>query len=74
MGNRPVPMSKDGLLATLYDILQGVDSGDTLEGSIEFLLPHPPGDPEDADFMVRASYRIGNTLGQGGVRMVGEIE
>lgn len=64
-------MSKGDLVAHLTTILDGVKTGDTLEGSIEFLLPFPPaGDPEDADFMVRGSYRIGNRMGQGGVRLI----
>lgn len=69
----PAPCTKDELVGALTEILEGVRTGDTLEGSIEFLLPYPPaGDPEDADFMVMASYRVGNRLGQGGLRMVGE--
>lgn len=28
----------------------------------------------DGDFQVRASYRIGNLMGQGGVRMIGEMQ
>lgn len=72
---KPVPISKDELLGMLDEIRQGVESGDTLEGSFEFTLPFPPaGDPEDAEFMARASYRIGNLMGQGGVRMLGELD
>lgn len=102
---RPALMTKDGLIGVLEDMLARVRADDSLEGSIEYLLPFPdpceecggrgyvqkarhPGeanppcpvcngtgmgpDPE-GDFMVRASYRIGNLEGQGGVRMIGEM-
>lgn len=73
-GNSAKPLSKDELVSVLEDILRGVKKDDTLEGSIEFLLPYPPaGDPEDADFMVRASYRVGNSMGQGSVRLIGGV-
>lgn len=77
--NLPVGIEKAGLLAILDNIRAGVESGDTLEGSIEFLQPYPPNDQDDEtalpqpDFMVMASYRIGNTMGQGGLRMIGEM-
>jgi hypothetical protein len=31
-------------------------------------------DGPDTNFRVRASYRIGNSQGQGGMRMIGKIE
>jgi hypothetical protein len=65
-------MSKEDLLGMLREIVAGVESGDTLEGSIEFLLPYE-GDPQDADFMVQASYRVGNRMGQGSIRMFGDM-
>lgn len=68
---KPVPMDKEVLVATLEDMRHGVAINDTLEGSIQFLLPYE-GDPEGADFMVMASYRIGNSMGQGGVRLIGD--
>lgn len=69
----PVPMDKDGLIFILEDMLERVKEGDSFEGFLNYLMPYPPaGDPEDADFMVEARYRIGNTMGQGGMRMVGE--
>lgn len=70
--NRPVPMSQPELVALLEDILERVKASDSLEGSIEWALPDEGG-PEDAYAMVRASYRVGNTAGQGGMRMVGEM-
>lgn len=69
--NMPVPMSTDELLGVLESICRGVRSGDTAEGSIEFLQPYD-GDPPGADFMVMASYRQGNLHGQGMVRLIGK--
>lgn len=73
-GFYPVGVSKDELIAVLEDVLKHVKEGDSWEGFINYLIPFPPaGDPEDADFMLEARYRIGNTMGQGGMRMIGEM-
>jgi hypothetical protein len=72
----PVNMSHDSLVALLEDILAHVREHDSFEGSIEYLLPCPPAegepDPPAGSVDVRASYRIGNTMGQGSMRMVGQ--
>jgi hypothetical protein len=31
-----------------------------------------PGDPEGTDFRVEARYRVGNSMGQGGFRIIGD--
>jgi hypothetical protein len=67
----PIPMDAETLAAVLHDMAAHVEAGDSFEGSIEYLMP-APGDPE-CYAMVRASYRIGNTLGQGGVRLIGTL-
>lgn len=67
-------MTTDELVLVLRDMADRVANGDSLEGSVEYLMPEPLADPgidPDAHFAVRASYRIGNTQGQGGVRLVG---
>lgn len=63
-------MGKDELTRVLADMLTSVQRDDSFEGSIEYLTPTPEDPP--CDFMVRASYRIGNSMGQGGVRMIGD--
>jgi hypothetical protein len=68
-GNTPIPMNSEMLAAVLREMAALVEAGDSFEGSIEYLMP-APGDPE-CYAMVKASYRIGNTLGQGGVRIIG---
>jgi hypothetical protein len=69
----PVGQTKAELLHTLDDIRASVAADDSFEGFIEYLMPGPQGTNPDADFEVRASYRIGNSQGQGGVRMIGEM-
>lgn len=70
----PKGLSKAELLEVLGDMHDLVSIDDSFEGSIEYLIPDPEGPNADADFEVRASYRVGNRDGQGGVRMVGVIE
>lgn len=67
----PVNMSQESLLALLDDIRGRVAEGDSFEGSFQYLLPEDENAPAHS-FDVQASYRIGNTMGQGGMRMVGE--
>lgn len=72
--NMPIALTRDELATVLADMLKGVESGDTCEGSIQFLAPSPTmGEPIDADYMVMASYRTGNLNGQGGLRLLGTL-
>ena len=75
MRNMPVGMTKETLLALLDDIRHHVEAGDSMEGSIEYLMPYDEEMEiiEGADFSVRAAYRVGNLQGQGGMRMIGEM-
>lgn len=67
----PQPMSKSTLLLLIADMQEHIEADDSWEGWIEYLMPDNP--EEGVDFQVRASYRIGNLEGQGGMRMIGEI-
>lgn len=66
--NRPVPMSKDQFLAVLDDIRARVADGDSFKGSVQYAIPEEP--TTEVTFDVYASYRIGNSLGQGGFRLI----
>lgn len=66
-----VPMSKDQLIKVIGDMLAAIAKDDSFEGSIEYLMPYE-NDP-DCDFMVRGVYRVGNSMGQGGVRLIGKV-
>ena len=72
MTHQAMPMSKDGLLDLIDVIRNRVELNDSYEGILEYTMPGP-GDPEDAEFMVRARFRIGNLNGQGGMQIVGPI-
>lgn len=78
MANLPIFLSREELLEVLDDVRLRVERGDSWEGSLEYLLPwseelgDPETDPPDG-FRVRAAYRVGNLMGQGGMRMVGRI-
>ena len=69
---KPVILNRGQLIDVVTDILNGINSGDTLEGSVEFLM-NLDGDSEPR-WNVQASYRVGNLNGQGGLRLVGEVE
>lgn len=72
--NLPEPVSKQQLLDVLDDIRARVDANDSFEGSFEYLMPDPDDpDERDADFMLRAVWRVGNSMGQGGMRSVGRM-
>jgi hypothetical protein len=78
--NRPVYCTKDELLALLADIRAHIEADDSFEGNIEYTMPWSTevGDPEDdppgQGFRVRAGYRVGNRMGQGGFVLVGKVE
>lgn len=65
---RRVGMSLPAMLQLLDDIRQRVADGDSFEGFLEYLMPEKPS--ETRVFDVRAGYRIGNSMGQGGFRVV----
>lgn len=79
--NRPVPMSRDELLAVLDDIRARIAAGDSFEGYLRYSIPveapvalevytYPNEPTPRADFDVCAGYRVGNSMGQGGFRLI----
>lgn len=71
-GLAPVVMGVEELVAVIEDILGRVGEGDSFEGHIEWMIPDDP-DAPPRSFEVRAAYRTGNTMGQGGMRMIGTL-
>lgn len=75
----PVHLTKEQFLAVLDDIRDLVVADDSFEGSLSYELPwntrcDPVNEDDPSDgFRVRASYRTGNSMGQGGMRMLGEM-
>jgi hypothetical protein len=79
-GNLPVGTTYAALASVLRGMADLVESGDSFEGSIEYLiptsedtLPPPVSDDEQPEVMVRAIFRIGNRDGQGGMRIYGTL-
>lgn len=73
----PAYMTKEQLIGVLDDMKALVAGDDSFEGSMSYEFPWSTenGDPVDdprGGFRVRASYRTGNSMGQGGMRMIGE--
>lgn len=64
------PMTQRDMEALFADLLTRVTAGDSWEGYINWLLPEE-GAPAGTVAMVHARYRVGNTAGQGGMRVIG---
>lgn len=68
---KPAFLTREALLALLDDIRARVAISDSWEGHLEYLIPDDDtGADCDADFAVRAGYRTGSTMGQGGYRLI----
>lgn len=68
MNNQPTVLSTQEFLDVLDDIRTRVESGDSWEGSLEYRFSDQSG--PGRDFEVCAAYRVGNTGGQGGMRII----
>lgn len=70
----PVKMSYTDLADLLSSMASLIRSGRSFDGFIEYQLPDPTETSTlTTEVMVRGSYRIGNSDGQGGVRIIGTI-
>jgi hypothetical protein len=61
-------MTTSEFLDVLDDIRGRVAEGDSFEGYVEYVIPEKPRD--GVTFDVRAGYRVGNSMGQGGFRLI----
>lgn len=66
---KPIKLSKDDLIATLKDIIGLIEADDSMEGSFEYTFGE---ECERGEFMVRAAFRTGNSMGQGGITLIGD--
>jgi hypothetical protein len=66
-----INMSREELADILDDMAARVREGDSFEGHIEYQMAEP-----DAEHphQVRAAYRVGNRMGQGGMVLIGQGE
>lgn len=65
--NRPIRVDKTILVTTLRNVAAHVEADDSAGGFVEYEWSETPG-----KYDVRASYRVGNLLGQGGLRILHE--
>ncbi|MFB6568269.1 hypothetical protein [Streptomyces noursei] len=59
-------MSREELVRVLDDIRGRVASGDSFEGNLQYFISDG-----DHPYDVAAAYRIGNSMGQGGMTLIG---
>lgn len=71
--NYPTPVTKDQLADILQEMSALVREGDSFEGFIEYSMPCEEKVPDDTYALVRTRYRVGNLMGQGGMRMLGRM-
>lgn len=65
--NVPAPATTDEVVAVLEDVLAVVRAGDSFEGFVAYSMPTDEPWLEGADFGLQARYRVGNSMGQGGL-------
>lgn len=76
--NNPAPASKSDLLMTLNEAVGAIEQDDSFEGTITWTMPVASPEDEEladkdwrwakADFGMLARFRVGNSMGQGGIR------
>jgi hypothetical protein len=62
-------MKTEQLVATLREMADKIAAGDSSVGNISYTFPTDEM-PQD-DYDVKGAYRIGNSYGQGGLRIIG---
>lgn len=67
---RPRNLTPAELGAVLRDMASVVEDLDSFEGNIHY---EPAEDVDTPAYAVTAFYRVGNSMGQGGCRIIGDI-
>lgn len=65
--NLPAPCSTPELISVLHGVLEAVEAKDSFEGTITYVMPTDEPWLEGADFGLLARWRVGNSMGQGGL-------
>lgn len=66
----PLRMTADQVAAVLADMSERVGRGDSFDGSISYYTDYEREESDGFDFDVTAAYRVGNTMSQGGMRII----
>jgi hypothetical protein len=61
-------LNKQQLLAVLEDIKKSIENNDSMEGRISYSVMGE--DLKPGEFEVEATYRVGNSEGQGSIRII----
>jgi hypothetical protein len=61
-------LNKQQLLTVLEDIKKSIENNDSMEGRISYSIMGEDLKPDE--FEVEATYRVGNSEGQGSIRIV----
>jgi hypothetical protein len=85
--NKPVKMKRNELAGIFKAIAASIEAGDSFEGNIAYTcldlgifgsdyshLGNPDIDLNPGEIYVGGMYRIGNSMGQGGVNLLWEVE
>lgn len=64
------PLNKAELLAVVDEIRTRIEADDSWEGYLNYVICEED-DPPDTYARVEARFRVGNSMGQGGMKMIG---
>jgi hypothetical protein len=67
--NRPAPATMEDVHGALREAAMLVYAGDSFEGTITWTMPTDEPELEGFDFGLVARYRVGNSMGQGGLHV-----
>lgn len=70
MQHYPAILSQEQLVKLIRHIADLVETGDSFEGNLEYLIPEDGGE----GFATKAAFRVGNLDGQGGMRFIGDLK
>lgn len=68
MRNGPVTMSREEFVTHLHWLIDRIEADDSFEGSLEYRWSERPG-----MYDVHGALRFGNSMGQGSMRLIGEM-
>jgi hypothetical protein len=82
--NKPIKMKRNELAGIFKAIAASIEAGDSFEGAIRYSCMDDIFGPDTADvdpnildrdeFFVGGMYRVGNSMGQGGINLLWEVE
>lgn len=71
--NYPKPATHDELVTILSAVHMSVDAKDSFEGFVQYTMPTDEIVPDDTYALVKARFRVGNSMGQGGLSTYGRM-